>query len=124
MCRSAFDTTMSQSDGGEPPPPASSSEDSAVLDACARAAAQYYSPRRGRAKTIDGELLQATSAEGHLDAARDRDARRATLRITGDPDMRICKIVQLTARASEARSSCGLGESDRPSSRRRRKGGR
>ena len=77
---------MSQSDGGEPPPPPSS-EDSAVLDACARAAEQYYSPRRGRAKTIDGELLQAMrKAISTLPETATRAARRS---ITGDPEMRI-----------------------------------
>jgi hypothetical protein len=77
---------MSQIDG-VPPPPASSSEDSAVLDACARAAEQYYSPRRGRAKTIDGELLQAMrKAISTLPETATRAARRS---ITGDPDMRI-----------------------------------
>ena len=77
---------MSQSDGGEPPPPPSS-EDSAVLDACARAAEDYYSPRRGRAKTIDGELLQAMrKAISTLPETATRAARRS---ITGDPEMRI-----------------------------------
>ena len=77
---------MSQIDG-EPPPPPSSSEDSAVLDACARAAEQYYSPRRGRAKTIDGELLQAMrKAISTLPETATRAARRS---ITGDPEMRI-----------------------------------
>jgi hypothetical protein len=77
---------MAQTDGVPPPPP-SSSEDSAVLDACARAAEQYYSPRRGRAKTIDGELLHAMrSAIQNLPDAATRAARRS---ITGDPEMRI-----------------------------------
>ena len=77
---------MAQTDGVPPPPP-SSSEDSAVLDACARAAEQYYSPLRGRAKTIDGELLHAMrSAIQNLPDAATRAARRS---ITGDPEMRI-----------------------------------
>ena len=78
---------MAADDDAPPPPP----EDSEVLDACARAAEQYYSPKRSRAKTIDGqrdgELLQAMrTAIRRLPDTATRAARRS---VTGDPEVRI-----------------------------------
>ena len=74
---------MATDDDAPPPPP----EDSEVLDACARAAEQYYSPKRSRAKTTDGELLQAMrKAIRRLPDTATRAARRS---VTGDPEVRI-----------------------------------